>query len=338
MQGTAAAGGLIVLAMTVLASADNLVLLLTPEIGLWQFQVMRSSLAGTLLVVAALVMGWRLRPRSWSGVALRSIASSVAMLGYFGALSAISINQAAAGLFTAPIFVLLISVLGFGLRVGPVRWLAVVAGFAGVVVILRPWSGELALWAAGLAVAAGMFHGLSAVLTRQLCAREGTVCVAVGFFTAMTLWGLVGLGALGLAGVATQPPGPEGWFLRSWVAPSPQVLGLIAVQAVGSLLGIALVVRGYQMAEASRVTVFEYAFLPAAALVAWLLHAERPDPASLLGAALIVLAGATILLRSAPATPESLPAAAPLPATAPDAAMPPAGDAPRPGAGHPRGR
>lgn len=297
-NATLPAAGIIVLAMADIALIDNWVRYLTAEIGLWQFHFMRSAMVCAGLAALAPILGWRLRPRRWRAVGLRSALASLGMVLYFGALSLMTISQAGAGLFTAPIFVLVISWAAFGVRVGTVRIAAVAAGFLGVLILLRPWGDAMTSGAAVIAVAAGAFHALGAVLTRQWCAEESTATLNFGYFLAMGGWGLLGVAALALTPVDA-PAGAAGWFLRGWVAPSPMVLMWTALQGLGGMIAIGLLIRGYQLAEAAHVTIFEYSFLPLAAFWAFVLFAELPDAATIAGTALIVAAGASIALRGA---------------------------------------
>lgn len=70
------------------------------------------------------------------------------------------------------------------------------------------------------------------------------------------------------------------------------------VQAAGSLLGVGLMVRAYQVADATRVSVFEYAILPASALWSWVIWGESLRPLAVVGMGLIVAAGVMIALRA----------------------------------------
>ena len=78
---------------------------------------------------------------------------------------------------------------------------------------------------------------------------------------------------------------------RGWVAPSVTVLALTAVQAVVAVVGVGLITRGYILAEAPQVAVFEYALLIFAALWGWVLWGETLDALGWLGLALILTSG-----------------------------------------------
>lgn len=299
MDRTRAAGGLIVAAMALITLADNFVRHITSDIGLWQFQLMRGVMALVLIGGCGVALGWRLRPRRLWRVVLRSAVASGGMVLYFGALSLMTINQAGAGLFTAPIWVLVISALGFGVSVGPVRIAAVGLGFAGVLVVLQPWGAALSWPAAAVALAAGALHGTGAVMTRQLCAGESTATMNLGYFIGMGGWGVIGMGVVHLFDLP-QVAGPSGFFSHAAVWPSAGVTGWIALQTLIGVAATGLLIRGYQIAEASRITVFDYSFLPLAGVWAWLLFGDVPDWGTVAGTALIIVAGLVITRRSAP--------------------------------------
>src|SRR5690606_4772697 len=135
---TLAAAGLILVYAMVIGFTDNFVAVIAGEAGLWQFHFSRTLMAMVLLLALVPVMGLRLRPRSWRAVVARSAIHGVAILIYFGALAFLPVAIVAAGLFTAPIFVLLISWLAYGQHIGPFRIAAVALGFLGVILVLGP--------------------------------------------------------------------------------------------------------------------------------------------------------------------------------------------------------
>jgi drug/metabolite transporter (DMT)-like permease len=309
---TLAAAAAVLVYATIIGYTDNYVRVIAAEGGLWQFHLTRSLMAGALMFMAIPLLGLRLMPRDLGAVVARSAAHGLCMLVYFGCLGFLSVAEVAAGLFTAPIFVLLLSRFVYGHALGPVRILAVAIGFAGVILVLAPGAQTSLSIATVLPVVAGALYALGNVATREWCAQESAATLTFGFFAALGVAGLGGLIVLAIFPQAV-PPGAEGFVLRGWVTPSADFLFWTMVQAVGSMVGVGFVVRAYQLAEASRVAVFEYAILPAAAIWTYLIWDEAPGVMAVLGMVLIFVAGLLIALRSrqdAPAEPSSPPSAA----------------------------
>jgi drug/metabolite transporter (DMT)-like permease len=214
------------------------------------------------------------------------------MLIYFGCLSVLPIGVVVAGLFTAPLFTLMITVVAQGKRVGPVRWGAVGVGFIGAMLVIRPDPAALD-WVAFLPIVAGMLYAVGAVATRAWCEGEGTFCLTAGFFGMLAVFGAIGVLVLPAGG----PLGHEGWVLRGWMPITGSFMFWTTVQAVGSLLGIGLIFRGYQLGEASAVAVFEYSLLVFASFWAWVLWGQTVGLLAICGMVLIALAGVVIALR-----------------------------------------
>ena len=225
------------------------------------------------------------------------------MLLYFAALGFLPIAQVGAGLFTAPLFVLLLAALLFGQRIGPRQLAAVAAGFAGVMLMLRPDPATIGPETL-LPLAAGALYGLGNLLTREWCAASRSARILASQYAALGLLGAAGSLALALhpaAGAAHLPHRPLGH-------PSATALGWIAAQAVGSLAAVGLVTRGYQFAATSTLAVFEYSFLISASLWAFVLRGETLDPAGALGIALIIASGIIVAGGGARRVPPAAPA------------------------------
>ena len=86
------------------------------------------------------------------------------------------------------------------------------------------------------------------------------------------------------------------YLTRPWASPSGVALFWVAAQAVGSLLAVGLITRGYQQAATGTLAVFEYAFLITASFWAWVLWGDGLDAAGFLGIALIVASGAIVAI------------------------------------------
>jgi drug/metabolite transporter (DMT)-like permease len=306
---TFAAAAAIVIYATVIGFTDNYVRVIAAEGGLWQFHATRSAFALGLLGLLALPLGLRLRPKSSRAVIARSAIHGVSMLIYFGSLAFLPVAQVAAGLFTAPIFVLLIGRIAYGQPIGALQAIAVATGFAGVTLVLGPDAIGDASLAALLPVLAGALYAMGNIATREWCAEESAETLLAGFFAALGILGLLGMALLAVLPLAV-PEGAAGFVQRGAVWPSGRFLFWTFVQAAGSLFAVGLMIRAYQLAPAGRVSVFEYAILPASAFWGWVIWDEQLTPLAVTGMILIVVAG-LIILRGAerPAAAAGAPAA-----------------------------
>lgn len=302
---TLAAAGMILIYSTIIGFTDNFVRIIASDAGLWQFHATRSVMAIALLVAVAGPLGLRLKATNLPAVVARSAIHGAAMVIYFGALAFLPVALVAAGLFTAPIFVLLIERFAYHHPIGSFRIMAVAFGFAGVILVLGPEAYRGASLPALLPVLAGAMYALGNIATRRWCPQESAETLLAGFFLALGMAGALGmvvLGLLTLSGApAVVPSGPAGFLMRGPVWPTQGFWLWTFVQAAGSLLGVGLMVRAYQVADATRVSVLEYAILPASAIWAWVIWGEVLTPWAVAGMAMIVAAGVMIALRAAKA-------------------------------------
>ncbi len=291
----AATGFIFVYAM-VIGFTDNYVRVIASEVGLWQFHFTRTCMAMVLLAVASYAAGFRVRPVRWGGVAARSAIHGLAMLIYFGALAFLDVALVAAGLFSAPIWVLLISRFVYGQKIGPVQVLAVVLGFAGVILVLGPEAMAGASLPAVLPVLAGAMYAMGNIATREWCAEESAATLVAGFFVALGILGAIGMVVL-TAMPLVVPEGAAGFLQRGPVWPSGTFYFWTFVQAAGSLVGVVMMIRAYQITDAAKASVLEYVILPASAFWTWMLWGTGLAPLAVVGMALIVAAGSMIALR-----------------------------------------
>lgn len=290
---TLAAFGAVLIYASVIAFTDNYVRVIAQDAGLWQFHATRTAMAFALLALLAVPLRLTLRPVRFRGVLARSAIHGAAMVIYFGALAFLPVAQVAAGLFTAPIFVLLIQRFAYGLPISGLQVLAVAVGFAGVVMVLGPEAMHGASFAALLPVIAGALYALGNIATREWCQGETAETLVAGFFGMLGVIGLVGLVVLTVYPLEV-PEGPEGFLQRGPVWPTATFLWWTFVQAAGSLLGVGMIIKAYQIAEASKVSVFEYVILPASAAWGFFLWGEKLTLLAVAGMSLIALAGVLI--------------------------------------------
>jgi drug/metabolite transporter (DMT)-like permease len=130
----------ILFAVLALSLGDAIIKAISVSFPLWQLYVLRSAIA--LPVLCIFIGAWsrntRLLPHSIGWVTVRSLLLALMWVAYYAALPHLQLSVAAAGYYTLPLFITLFSGVFAGERVSAVGWLAIVLGFAGVLVILRP--------------------------------------------------------------------------------------------------------------------------------------------------------------------------------------------------------
>ncbi|UXU75448.1 DMT family transporter [Paracoccus sp. SMMA_5_TC] len=218
-----------------------------------------------------------LRPRNPFWVGLRSLCIVGSGIGGFYAFSVLPLAQVYALLFATPLIVTVLSVPLLGERVGLHRWLAVLAGLCGVLIVLRP--GATALGLGHLAALGGATcTALAAIAVRKLGRSERTVI--------LLLWPMIGNFLITGASLG--------------LAYQPMLLADLALTGVIALLGLVagfLLILAYQAGEATNVAPMQYSQMLWAVAYGWFLFGERPDLPTFAGAAVIVASGLYILMR-----------------------------------------
>ncbi len=217
--------------------------------------------------------------RPWAHVA-RSAIALLAVGCFFLAIHRLPLVQVTAIGFAAPLLVTALSVPLLKERVGRDRWLAVAAGFGGILVVAGPdaWTGDLLGAGAAFAVAGTVLYALAMVLMRDMGRTEAAV-TTVFWFSILTMV---------LTGAALP---------LVWRVPDPSAWGLFA--AAGILGGTAqlLISQAVRLAPASVVAPFDYFHIVASSSLGWLLFSEMPGSSTLAGA-MMVMASGLYLLRT----------------------------------------
>lgn len=205
-----------------------------------------------------------------------------------GAFRVMPLAEATALLFVAPLFVVLLAGPLLGERAGGLRWLAVLAGFGGTLLIAKP-GGNLPISGIALALTAAICYSLYQILTRRLSSTESTVTML--FYTA-------------LIGTAVMTLGLP-WF---WRGPMPDALDALMIASLGLYGGTGhfLLIRAFRHAPASTLSTFQYMQLIWATLFGWGIYHQLPDAWSFLGMIIVVCSGLLVAVgerraRSRPA-------------------------------------
>ncbi len=215
---------------------------------------------------------------------------------YFMGVASLPLAEVATIRFSAPLTITLLSVVMLGEKVGPRRWGALVVGFLGVLLIMRPGTTSFNLGSVFVAVAT-ITYSLSLMLTRRLRNYDSSATMAY-YCTAVYLVMAIALAPLAsLVGEMPDAHPSIAFLFRQWAVPTP--IDLLIMAGLGGIwaTGMFLVARAYSLAPASVAAPFEYTALPINVMWGMLFWNEIPTWATWAGAGLTLGAGVYILLR-----------------------------------------
>ena len=234
--------------------------------------------------------------------AFRGMLLVVANMTYFAALASLSLAEATALFFVAPLFITLLSIPILGEKVGPMRLGAVVVGFVGVLIMQRPWQGSEMMEVSRLILLLPLFaaftYALNQILTRKLGVKSKASAMAIYIQTAFIIVSLLFYVVAGDGRFAEGVDNPSMQFLfRAWTIPARDDLWVFAVLGVNSALIGYCIGQAYRLADAATVAPYEYVGLPLAVLLGFLVFGDLPAPAVWAGIALILGAGVFVFIR-----------------------------------------
>lgn len=235
-------------------------------------QVIGLRQAATLLVIIPYLMftgRWRdLRVTDRSGQFVRGLLFVTGAVFIVWSLAELPLATAVTMLFASPIFLVALSAPLLGERIGRHRWIAVLGGFAGVLIIVRPGSAAFQ-WALLLPVIGALINALRDVLTRRLARTETSI--------AILFWSNI---ILMLAGAVTAPFG--------WTPVTADAAFWFIVAGMCNGIAHFLIIDALRTGEASMIAPVRYTSLLWAALIGFVVWGDLPGPWLWIGAAVII--------------------------------------------------
>jgi drug/metabolite transporter (DMT)-like permease len=211
---------------------------------------------------------------------VRNLIHLGAQLGWFFALTLIPVGQVVAIEFTMPIWTAILAAAFLGERITSWKAIAIALGVVGVVVIVRPATGEVNPGQL-IALAAAVGFGISMAMVKSLTRTDSALTVI--------FWMIV------IQAVAGFLPA-----LYVWQWPSAYVFGWIVVIAVCGTFSHYCLASAMRYADATIVVPMDFLRVPLSAAIGWLVYAERLDIYTVLGAALILTGNLLNLKPNAP--------------------------------------
>jgi drug/metabolite transporter (DMT)-like permease len=190
----------------------------------------------------------------------------------------------------------LLSVVLLGEKVGPRRWFALIVGFIGVLLIVRPGSASFNIGSIFVLIAT-IFYALNVMLTRKLQTTDTSATMAY-YSTFVYLLAAFILAPITIFVGEIPDAHPSVAFLfRAWATPTLLDLSIMAGLGLVWAAGMYFMTRAYSLALASIAAPFEYAALPINVMWGFVLWHELPTLTTWIGAFLTLASGAYILYR-----------------------------------------
>lgn len=208
---------------------------------------------------------------------LRGLLGVIAMLGWFYALSVVPIADATALSFLAVIFASLGAVVFLQERMDVTRWLAILSGFVGALIILRPGFASLSIGLL-LVIVSSFCWGSAMVVVKQLSKTDSVVSIVTWMAVMLTLLSL--------------PPA-----LWVWRAPTPAELGWLALIGVLGTGGHLAMTRALKISDTSSVVPLDYTRLIWAGFIGFVVFGETPDFWTVFGGCVIAASATYLILR-----------------------------------------
>ena len=283
-------------AVAFLSVSDSIIKWLSPIYALHEIMLFRALFA-MIVVLGIVQLEGGLKTLKTRRPILHFFRGSLLVLAnmfFFLGLATLPFAETVALFFVAPLFICLLSQPVLGEKVGLSRWIVILIGLSGVLVMVRPGAEVFALTSL-LPILAALSYAIMQMMTRKLGMHEraGTLTfyIQLAFLLISSLIGLsIGDGRLNTLDNSTSE-----FLLRAWIWPLPDDFGLLVLCGLIVAFGGYLLSQAYRLGQASAVAPFEYSSLPFALIIGYYLWGDWPDWTSFVGSGLIIFSGLLIV-------------------------------------------
>ena len=285
----------IVAAVFALSLGDAAIKALSAELVATQLFVLRSA-----VVLVALYLCLRIwaphalrRPPAVLWVVARSLLMAAMWVVYYVALTRVDLGIAAAAYYASPIFITILSAILLRQRVNPLGRLAVLLGFGGVLLVLRPSAENFDILAL-LPLLSALLYALAMIITSAKCQDVHPLVLSAGLNMAFVV---VGAGAA-IAFALTLSGPREGFVFGAWSALDAAGLLAILLLAAALFIGSIGAAVAYQNGPPPIISTFDFSYVAFAAAWGVIFFTETLDAWTLTGMGLILIAGVLSLRGS----------------------------------------
>lgn len=282
----------------VLSLGDAVIKLISADFVLWQIFVVRSIIAIPVLIAVIRLRSRlaSLAPRRLGWVALRSLMLTLMWVAYYAALPHLALGIAAATYYTLPIFITLFAALFIGDRIGPMGWVAVLLGFAGVLLILKPEADGFNGYAL-LPLVSAILYALAMILTRTKCREENPLVLSLSLNVSFVTIGLLATLVIAMVGGLNDEAQATSFLFGEWSIMGKTEWLSMTLLAAATIIGSVGAAIAYQVGPPATIATFDFAYVGLAGVWGIVFFAEAPDGVTITGMALIIAAGVVAVRR-----------------------------------------
>ena len=290
--------GFVTLGICLFSLQDVIVKQISGNYPVQELVFIRSIIALGLLLATAKFNGGlgQLRTTQLRQHLLRGGVILLSYITYYLAIAAMPLANAVSLYFVSPLIVTILSIFLLKERISKQKSVALLIGFLGTLIMLRPGMGIFEP-AALFAIAAAFFYAYSVIMTRRMGATESGLSLAV-YATAVYLGATAIVGLFWSEGIATASTHPSIQFLaRPWVLPTAYDFALLGITGLIAAIGFYALAQAYCVAEATVVAPFEYIMIPLSVIWGFLFWGDLLDGLTAVGILLIIGSGLALLPR-----------------------------------------
>lgn len=262
------------------SAMDTLLKLLSESYPALQVSALRGAASVPFVLLAVGVTGrWReLKPVRWGLHLLRGLLAIVMLSTFVYAVRLLPLADAYSIFLAAPLIVTALSVPLLGERVDARRWIAIVLGLSGTLILIEPQAANLATFGTVAALISAVCYALGAISVRILTRTDTTASMVFWFMLMLAVFGGI------LAAPSWVPIDPHHW---------PVLLGVGVLGALGQHF----ITEAFRHARASVVAPFEYTAILWAVSIDWTFWNHAPNPRMFAGGAIIIASGLYLIHR-----------------------------------------
>jgi drug/metabolite transporter (DMT)-like permease len=268
------------LGMFGMAMMDGCAKLLSAGYAISQIVLVRNAISVLAVPVFIRLAGSSLAPLRCGRldlIAWRTLTNLGAGFLFFTGLRYLPLADAFAITFAAPFLITALSVPYLGERVGMRRWIAVIVGFIGVVIVIQPGTASFRIEAL-FPLGAALSYAMAMLIGRKMTREMST--------SAIMFWPSAGAVLITLAMMPSQ-----------WQTPPLADFGLFIIMGLIGTLGMALITQGYRYAPAAVIAPFDYSVLIWGAILGWMIWHEAPGANIWIGSAVVMASGLYMVHR-----------------------------------------